>query len=47
MIWKVILGNGNEKRGLNMAIWHSKLLKRTFGENKTWLFDGARIAWYV
>ncbi|KAK7529899.1 Piwi domain-containing protein [Phyllosticta citribraziliensis] len=42
--YDVIIGSGNEKRGLIKAIWHSETVARKLGQG--WLFDGNKIAWF-
>ncbi|KAK4556352.1 Protein argonaute [Recurvomyces mirabilis] len=39
----VIIGNGDEKRGLNKHMWECPALKAALG--KGWIFDGNKLAW--
>ncbi|KAG9244119.1 Piwi domain-containing protein [Calycina marina] len=44
----VLIGNGAEKRGKNLAVWKSKTVQdkiRSFTEGMPWLWDGNKIAW--
>ncbi|KAK7521474.1 Piwi domain-containing protein [Phyllosticta citriasiana] len=42
--YDVIIGSGNEKRGLIKAVWQSQTVSTKLGRG--WLFDGNKIAWY-
>ncbi|KAI4149004.1 MAG: hypothetical protein LQ341_001433 [Variospora aurantia] len=46
--YSVVVGNGQEKRGLIQAAWQSKQLNsRLPGGTREWLFDGNTLAWSV
>ncbi|KAI9745992.1 MAG: hypothetical protein M1818_000673 [Claussenomyces sp. TS43310] len=44
--YDVLIGSGNEKRGLIKAVWHSQAIQAALKQvGPMWLFDGQRIAW--
>ncbi|MCJ1311005.1 hypothetical protein MMC25_004675 [Agyrium rufum] len=45
-VWQydVVIGSGNEKRGLISAVWQSQAMKKNLN-HPSWIFDGNRLAW--
>ena len=43
--YDVLIGNGAEKRGLIAKLWRSKAVAAALPNEKSWLFDGNKLAW--